>query len=94
MTYHHWDFFGPDALGSAQHFHKHVSEFATTLKIIIHETGLFSAQNHHTCFWISIEDSLQSDQTQKKLRPRRSLSPFEHHELIKQIEKLESANVE
>lgn len=82
MTHHHWDFFGPDAQKTAEHFKKHVDEFANSLSLKIDEDGFFSASQVHVCFWVAIEDEMMADMTQKKLRPKRSLSRQDHINLL------------
>jgi hypothetical protein len=85
LTLHHWDFFGPDARKTAEHFQKHVGEFAATLSIRIDEEGFFSASPVHVCYWIAIEDEPMAELTQKKLRPKRSMSKPEHIRLIADV---------
>ncbi|MEN9810271.1 MAG: hypothetical protein RLZZ488_1838 [Pseudomonadota bacterium] len=79
---HHWDFFGPDAEKTAEHFKKHFAEFCTTLAVQTLEDGFFSAAESHVCFWVAIEGSEHSQLTKDKLRPRRSLSLEEHQSLV------------
>lgn len=82
---HHWDFFGPDAQKTAEHFQKHFSEFSKKLAILSSAEGFFSADTGHSCFWVSIPDAELSNETQKKLRPKRSLTESEHNELLEKI---------
>ncbi|WGL61214.1 hypothetical protein QEJ31_06365 [Pigmentibacter sp. JX0631] len=37
-----WDYYGSSALGTAEHFEKHLHEFITAKKVIIKQTGVVS----------------------------------------------------
>jgi 2'-5' RNA ligase len=82
---HHWDFFGPDAEKTAEHFKVHFSEFSKSFAITTDDLGFFSAAESHVCFWISVASDEHSELIQKKLRPRRSLSPADHTDLLRQL---------
>jgi hypothetical protein len=82
---HHWDFFGPDAEKTAEHFKVHFAEFAKSFSIVPEEQGFFSAAESHVCFWTSIALQEHSEQIQNKLRPRRSLSQADHNDLLRQL---------
>jgi hypothetical protein len=82
---HHWDFFGPDAEKTAEHFKVHFAEFSKNFSIEPEELGFFSAAESHVCFWISVVSDEHSEHIQKKLRPRRSLSKTDHTELMRQL---------
>jgi len=85
MMIHHWDFFGPDAEKTAEHFKKHFGEFAKNLHIDSSADGFFSAADSHVCFWVAIADEQKSELTRTKLRPRRSLTQEEHEDLRQQL---------
>lgn len=82
---HHWDFFGPDATKTAEHFRKHLFEFVSVNRIKIASEGFFNASHNHTCFWVEIMSSEESLETQKKLRPRRSLSQHDHNKILEDV---------
>lgn len=82
---HHWDFFGPDAQKTAEHFKIHFEQFTESMKLSPSSSGFFTAQPGHVCFWVELTDAQQAETTEKKLRPRRSLSSEEHNQLLEQI---------
>ena len=82
---HHWDFFGPDAHKTSEHFKKHLLEFAQNNHFAIRTSGFFAAEPHHTCFWVEFDTEEASQTAQKRLRPRRSLTQLEHENLLTQI---------
>jgi hypothetical protein len=82
---HHWDFFGPDAAKTAEHFRKHLFEFVSQNRFTIANQGFFNADINHTCFWVEIISSEESLETQKRLRPRRSLSENDHQKLLADV---------
>lgn len=82
---HHWDFFGPESSKTAEHFKKHVFEFIRAHQLESYASGLFNAHTNHTCFWIEFEDGSGDHETQKKLRPQRSLSRSEHERILAEL---------
>jgi hypothetical protein len=82
---HHWDFFGQDAHKTAEHFRKHLFEFSARESFVVGREGFFSADNNHTCFWVEFTTETASIETQKRLRPKRSLSALEHESLLAQL---------
>ncbi len=82
---HHWDFFGPDSAKTAEHFRKHLFEFASSQNFTIQADGMFKAEVHHTCFWVEMNSDEASLETKNRLRPRRSLTRAEHEILLEQI---------
>jgi hypothetical protein len=84
-TVHHWDFFGPEASKTAEHFKKHMAEFTQKHEFAPAAEGFFSAQKNHACYWIEITDPEVAQDTKKKLRPQRSMSRSEHDHILSEL---------
>ncbi|MBM3381861.1 MAG: hypothetical protein FJY29_05410 [Betaproteobacteria bacterium] len=84
-TVHHWDFFGPEAAKTAEHFKKHMTEFTHKQECVPVAEGFFSAHANHTCYWIEIADPQIAAETKKKMRPQRSLPRTDHEEIISEL---------
>ena len=74
-----WDFFGPNALPTAQHFEKHMREFFAREQLDPLCNGLISEQDGHTAYFCICEQALEPVLL-KSLRPRRKSSPTELHQ--------------
>lgn len=70
----HWDFFGPTAKGTAEHFLHHLEEFIAQRGIQLCETGLDSADRTHWAAWCRTA-AHQRSIFEKTLRPQRTLCP-------------------
>ena len=67
----YWDFFGPDAEGTAQHFRKHLDEFLAAEPITGCEITLESAAaGHHAVCCRAPADA--APRLIERLRPRRA----------------------
>ena len=65
-----WDFFGPNATGTATHFEKHLREFLQKNGVEGCETGTESAgEGHLAAFCVTPSPSVEL--IEKSLRPRR-----------------------
>ena len=66
-----WDFFGPTALGTAEHFRAHLEQFLEKNQLLDCEIGVTSARpGHHAAFCVApleIQPVIE-----RSLRPRRS----------------------
>lgn len=68
-TIYAWDFFGPHAEGTAQHFLRHLHEFWRQSGVEGCEAGLESAGTGHHAVWCKTPEA--ADAAIQKLRPRR-----------------------
>jgi hypothetical protein len=48
-------------------------------------SGIFHADEHHTGYWVETSCDSDSEKIKKRLRPRRSLSAEEHHQLLSEL---------
>jgi hypothetical protein len=65
-----WDFFGPNAEGSARHFRKHLDEFLSANECAGCSTGVRSeGEGHHAAFCDAPEGAAAA--IARALRPRR-----------------------
>lgn len=67
---YHWDFFGPQALPTAEHFLIHLDEFLEREGLEAEGTGLASAEEGHHAAWLRISEEHETLVVQA-LRPRR-----------------------
>lgn len=65
-----WDFYGPHAKGTAEHFAHHVEEFLAREALVGCETGTLSDRANHFAAWCKTPPELESV-IQSSLRPRR-----------------------
>ena len=70
MRYYYWDFFGPRANGTAQHFLLHVREFLKKSNCPEMPTGLRSEGAGHQAVFCSPPEEFQAA-IEGSLRPRR-----------------------
>lgn len=75
-----WDFFGPDARGTAIHHELHLREFFEREALACAGTGVGSAGEGHALSWceLRLEDE---DAVTRALRPQRRVSP-EHFDKV------------
>jgi len=67
----YWDFFGPNATGTAEHFRKHLTELFAAESIDDCELGLESKGRGHHAVWCRA-DAARAEDLSARLRPRRS----------------------
>lgn len=66
-----WDFFGPTALGTAEHFHRHLDEFLAREQLTGCETGVLDVEaGRHAAAWCRCPPALVPILV-RALRPRR-----------------------
>jgi uncharacterized protein len=66
-----WDFFGPSATRTAEHFRKHLDEFLLANSVADCETGTSSSgPGHDAAYCVAPLET--SEGLQRALRPRRS----------------------
>jgi hypothetical protein len=82
---HHWDFYGPDATKTAEHFKKHLDQFLVASSIDSQKSGYFSADAAHTCIWLEVVLGEHSTIISERLKPQRSLTHDEHSALLSRI---------
>lgn len=70
MPTYHWDFFGPDAQQTAEHFVRHLDEFIAREALEGCETGAASEQPGHHGAWCRAPESLEQTLV-RSLRPQR-----------------------
>jgi hypothetical protein len=83
--FHHWDFFGSDSQKTAEHFKVHLEQFLASEPLEPLHCGFFHADETHTCVWLEVSQEAESDLIQTRLRPRRSLTPEDHNQLLQQL---------
>lgn len=66
----YWDFFGPDAEGTARHFRVHLDDFIARGALVGCETGIESAGPGHHAAWCKAPDAAR--EALMRLRPRRA----------------------
>lgn len=69
-----WDFFGPDARGTATHHGIHLQEFFTRDALEVLELGLGTAGEGHAMSWCEIH-AADEEKVAEALRPQRRVSP-------------------
>lgn len=70
MTIYYWDYFGPDADGTARHFRIHLDEYIARSKLEGCETGTDAAGPGHSVAWCRTPDAVR--EAILRLRPRRA----------------------
>jgi hypothetical protein len=65
-----WDFFGPRAAGTAEHFLKHLDQFLSEHALLGCETGLRSQAERHFAVFCRAPGEAQAT-IESALRPRR-----------------------
>lgn len=65
-----WDFFGPDAAGTAKHHQIHLHEFFGKESIETTAYGVGTAGTNHAMSWCEIEEQ-HADAISKALKPQR-----------------------
>lgn len=68
-TIYAWDFFGPNAEGTAQHFLRHLEQYRAKLGLEGCETGLESERAGHHAVWCRTPPA--ADAAILQLRPKR-----------------------
>lgn len=66
-----WDFFGPRAEGTAQHFEKHLLQFLNQHDLAL-PTGLLTESDNHVVVFCDPTEPI-ADQIGRALRPNRAL---------------------
>ena len=66
----HWDFFGPQAEQTAEHFKRHLDEFLVREKLEGCETGTASEQAGHFAAWCRTPEAHEATLV-ASLKPRR-----------------------
>ncbi|MBS1581060.1 MAG: hypothetical protein JST66_02560 [Bacteroidetes bacterium] len=66
----HWDFFGPDAQGTAEHFCKHLGEFCAREGVVPYRTSTAPAQGR--CVATLACDEQHLVLVRDRLRPKRA----------------------
>lgn len=69
MNIYHWDYFGPDAEGTARHFRVHLDDFIQRGGLSGCETGTESTGPGHHAAWCKAPDAAHD--ALLRLRPRR-----------------------
>jgi len=67
-----WDFFGPDAAGTAKHHQIHLHEFFQKESIEMSAYGVSTGTTNHAMSWCEVEEEL-ADPVSKALRPQRKV---------------------
>jgi uncharacterized protein len=67
-----WDFFGPNARGTAEHFERHLRQFLATHDLVDCETGLESGGHGHQAVTCTAPTACEQ-RIEGSLRPRRVL---------------------
>lgn len=70
MTIYFWDYYGPDAEGTARHFRVHLDEYIARGKLAECETGVEAPGPGHGVAWCRAPDAAR--EALLRLRPRRS----------------------
>ena len=70
----YWDFFGPDARGTAEHFHRHLREFLTHYQLDALTTDVGSMEPGHAHCWCDTP-AASVELIEQRLRPRRRYAP-------------------
>jgi hypothetical protein len=71
VTVFYWDYFGPDAEGTARHFLVHLVDYLARSGVTGCEHGVESAQEGHYAVWCKTPDAARTAVT--RLRPRRAV---------------------
>jgi hypothetical protein len=71
MTYY-WDFFGPDAPRTAEHFRRHLITFLQTAAIDGCDHGVLSLAEGHSAAWCAAPNDDACALIEQRLRPRRA----------------------
>lgn len=71
MTTYYWDYFGPDADGTARHFLVHLREYLERVGVSGCEAGVTSERPGHSAVWCKAPADAQEPLL--RLRPRRAL---------------------
>lgn len=66
-----WDFFGPRAAGTAQHFQVHLRQFLQRHDLQDCATGITAAKPLHHAVWCAVP-AAQAEPVQAALRPQRT----------------------
>lgn len=67
-----WDFFGPDAWKTAEHFEHHLKEFIEMHDLDITETGFKDEHENHSISFMVIDESQLLD-VRDPLKPHRAI---------------------
>lgn len=70
MTIYYWDYYGPDAEGTARHFRVHLDDYIARSALVGCETGTESAGAGHCAAWCRTPDAARD--AILRLRPRRA----------------------
>ena len=70
MKTFYWDFYGPRARGTAEHFAKHLEEFLQKHGLENCETGTESTEPNHRAAWCKAPPAAE-ETIEKALKPRR-----------------------
>lgn len=70
MTTYFWDFYGPDAEGTARHFLVHLGEYAARNALELDASGVSAEATGHWAAWCKAADRARD--ALLRLRPRRT----------------------
>ncbi|WP_434414946.1 hypothetical protein [Nannocystis pusilla] len=70
MTIFYWDYYGPDAEGTARHFLVHLGEYIVRAGVPDCERGVESTRAGHCAVWCKTPDDAR--EAMLRLRPRRA----------------------
>ncbi len=68
----HWDFFGPHARGTAEHYLRHLHEFVARRELAACQSGIESMAPNHCGVWCVAADVAGEQLLISALRPRRA----------------------
>lgn len=71
MTTYSWDYFGPDADGTARHFLVHLRDYLARAGVTGCELGVTSERPGHSAAWCRAPDHAR--EAVLRLRPRRAV---------------------
>lgn len=70
VTIFYWDYYGPDAEGTARHFLVHLGEYIVRAGVADCERGVESTRAGHCAVWCKAPDDAR--EAMLRLRPRRA----------------------
>lgn len=70
VTIYYWDYYGPDAEGTARHFLAHLGEYIARAGVAGCESGVESTRAGHCAVWCRAPEAAR--EAMLRLRPRRA----------------------
>lgn len=67
-----WDYYGPDARGTAEHFVAHLGEFLRKNGLEAAPRGVMAEAHGHASAWVDVPDD-EAERVTRALRPKRTL---------------------